>query len=69
MNAYCVRLKDVFNDHDSKLMYTKVTISAEAIRIGSLDSAMIINEWGGVLGEIRNTFEKVMDDYGLGHRF
>lgn len=69
MNAYCIRLKDVFNDHDSKLMYTKVTISAEAIRIGSLDSAMIINEWGGVLGEIRNTFEKVMDDYGLGHRF
>ena len=69
MNAYCIRLKDVFNDHDSKLMSTEVTISAEAIRIGSIDSAMIINEWGGVLGEIRNNFEKVMDDYGLGHKF
>ena len=40
-----------------------------SFKAGSLDSAMIINEWGGVLGEIRNTFEKVMDDYGLGHRF
>lgn len=69
MNAYCIRLKDYFNDHDSKLMYTTVTISAEAIRVGSLDSAMIINEWGGVLGDIRNKFEQKMDDFGLGHKY
>ena len=50
-------------------MYTTVTISAEAIRVGSFDSAMIINEWGGVLGEIRNKFEQKMDDFGLGHHF
>ena len=60
MNAYCIGLKDEFNDQE---------ISAEAIRVGSLDSAMIINEWGGTLGDIRNSFEKVMDDLGLGHRF
>lgn len=69
INAYCIGLKDYFNDHDSKLMYTTVTISAEAIRIGSLDSAMIINEWGGILGEIRNKFERKMDDFGIGNRF
>ena len=69
VNAYCIRLKDYFNDHDSKLMYTTITISAEAIRVGSLDSAMIINEWGGILGEIRNKFEQKMDDFGLGHKF
>jgi hypothetical protein len=69
MNAYCIGLKDEFNDQDSKLMYTEIKISAEAIRVGSLDSAMIINEWGGTLGDIRNSFEKVMDDLGLGHRF
>ena len=69
VNAYCIRLKDYFNDHDSKLMYTTITISAEAIRVGSLDSAMIINEQGGILGEIRNKFEQKMDDFGLGHKF
>ena len=69
MNAYCIRLKDYFNDHDSKLMYTTVTISAEAIRVGSLDSALIINEWGGILGDIRNAFEQKMEDLGLGDKF
>ena len=69
MNAYCIRLKDYFNDHDSKLMYTTVTISAEAIRVGSLDSALIVNEWGGVLGDIRNAFEQKMEDFGLGDKF
>ena len=44
-NAYCISLKDYFNDNDSKLMYTTVTISAEIIRIGTFDSAMFTNEW------------------------
>lgn len=44
-NAYCVSLKDYFNDNDSKLMYTTVTISAEIIRIGTLNSATFTNEW------------------------
>lgn len=66
VNAYCIRLKDYFNDHDSKLMYTTVTISAEAIRIGILDSAIIINEWGNVLGGIRSHFESTIDKYELG---
>ncbi len=50
MNAYCVRLRDFFNDHDSKLMYTTITISAEVIRVGSLDSVVHFNEWGGSYG-------------------
>ena len=45
LNAYCISLKDYFNDNDSKLMYTTVTISAEIIRIGAIDSAMFTNEW------------------------
>jgi len=45
MNAYCVGLKDYFNDNDSKLMYTTVTISAEIIRVGSMDTAVFSNEW------------------------
>lgn len=45
INAYCVGLKDYFNDNDSKLMYTTVTLSAEIIRIGSLDTAVFTNEW------------------------
>lgn len=69
MNAYCIRLKDYFNDHDSKLMYTTVTISAEAIRVGSLDSALIVNEWGGVLADIRNAFEQKIEDFGLEDKF
>lgn len=44
-NAYCVSLKDYFNDNDSKLMYTTITISAEIIRIGTLNSATFTNEW------------------------
>ena len=44
-NAYCISLKDYFNDNYSKLMYTTVTISAEIIRIGTFDSAMFTNEW------------------------
>ena len=46
MNAYCIELKDYFNDNDSKLMYTTVTISAEIIHIGGLnDFARFSNEW------------------------
>ena len=44
-NAYCISLKDYFNDNDSKLMYTTITVSAEVIHIGTLDSAMFTNEW------------------------
>lgn len=61
MNAYCIGLRDYFNDSDSKLMYTSVTISAEVIRVGTVNSAMIINEWGGTMESIRNNFEKYTD--------
>jgi len=44
-NAYCVSLKDYFNNNDSKLMYTTVTISAMLIRIGAMDGAAFFNEW------------------------
>ncbi len=57
-NAYCIELKDYFNDNDSKLMYTTVTISAQTICIGrnehsvvsrgsnnSIDKATFTNEW------------------------
>ena len=45
VNAYCIGLKDYFNDNDSRLMYTTVTISAEIIKIGSNDTALFTNEW------------------------
>ena len=35
VNAYCVALRDYFNDSDSKLMYTTVTIVAESIIFGN----------------------------------
>lgn len=44
-NAYCVNLKDYFNDNDRKLMHMTVTLSAEKIIIGSLDQAVFTNEW------------------------
>lgn len=44
-NAFCISLRDYFNDNDSRLMYTTVTISAEIIRIGSADTALFTNEW------------------------
>jgi hypothetical protein len=45
-NAYCTELKDYFNNNDSKLMYTTVTISAEIIIVGTLlDQAVFSNEW------------------------
>jgi len=44
-NAYCINLRDYFNDNDSKLMYTTVTISAEIIRIGRSSGAILNNQW------------------------
>lgn len=44
-NAYCIGLRDYFNDHDSKLMYTTIKISAQAIMVGSANSAIFTNAW------------------------
>lgn len=44
-NAYCIDLKDYFNNNDSKLMYSTITISAEKIRIGEDDNVIFTNEW------------------------
>ncbi len=44
-NAYCVELEDYFNDHDSRLIYTRVTIVAEKISVGSNDTAEFSNDW------------------------
>lgn len=41
-NAYCVELKEYFNNSDSRLMYTTVTISAEIITISG---ATLDNVW------------------------
>ncbi|MBR2233088.1 MAG: hypothetical protein IJ891_12105 [Prevotella sp.] len=44
-NAYCIQLSDFFNDSDSRLMYTTVTITAEIINVGNSDKAEYDNEW------------------------
>lgn len=44
-NAYCVGLEDRFCDYDGKLMYTKITLSAQVIRIGSANSSTFVNAW------------------------
>ncbi len=44
-NAYCIGLKDFFNDSDSRLMYSTITIVAEIITIGENDTAEFDNEW------------------------
>lgn len=44
-NAYCIELRDYFNDHDAKLMYTTIKISAQIIMVGSMNSATFINAW------------------------
>ena len=38
-------LEDYFNDHDSRLMHTRVTIVAEVIIVGSNDTAEYNNDW------------------------
>ena len=49
-HAYCVGLKDYFCNHDSKLMYTTVTISAEIVKVGGklMDSAVFTNDWASM---------------------
>lgn len=44
-NAYCIELFDSFNDHDAKLMYTTIKISAQVIRIGAANASTFINDW------------------------
>lgn len=44
-NAYCTTLKDYFNDQDGKLMYTTIKISAQIIRIGTVNAAVFMNTW------------------------
>lgn len=44
-NAYCIELRDYFNDHDSKLMYTTIKISAQVIMVGSANSSTFSNAW------------------------
>lgn len=44
-NAYCINLADYFNDSDSRLMYTTITLAAEIINIGQSDTADYDNEW------------------------
>ena len=38
-------LRDYFNDHDAKLMYTTIKISAQVIRIGAANSSTFTNAW------------------------
>ena len=51
LDAYCVGLRDYFNDNDSKLMYTTITIQANSIFMGndgaSVNVACFDNEWSG----------------------
>ena len=44
-NAYCIELQDYFNDKDSRIMYSTITISAEVISIGVTGSIEFSNEW------------------------
>ena len=44
-NAYCIGLEDFYNDSDSRLMYTTITLAAEIITIGSGSKAEYSNEW------------------------
>ena len=38
-------LRDYFNDSDSKLMYTTITLAAEIINVGENDIAEFNNNW------------------------
>ena len=46
-DAYCISLRDYFNDSDSKLMYTTVTIVADLILIGGTEAggAFFNKDW------------------------
>ncbi len=43
--AYCIELRDYFNDHDAKLMYTTIKISAQVILVGSANASAFYNTW------------------------
>jgi hypothetical protein len=62
-NAYCIGLRDVFSDHDAKLMYTTITISAQVIMIGSVNSSTFVNAWTNSPGDMikSNLMEYVRD--------
>lgn len=51
-NAYCIYLRDYFNDHDEKLMYTTIKISAQIIRVGGANSATFTNAWTNSPAEV-----------------
>ena len=44
-NAYCIHLKDYFNDHDCRLMHSTITLAAEIIQVGTDEVAEFNNEW------------------------
>ena len=50
--AYCVGLKDYFNDHASKLMYTTVKISAQLLMVGSNNPSLMNNAWSKDSAEV-----------------
>lgn len=71
-NAYCIELTDTFNDHDAKLMYTKIIISAQVIRIGVANSSTFVNDWstdaaetiGSNLGDfVRSTIAEKLNPF------
>lgn len=62
-NAYCVYLKDFFNDSDSKLMYTTIKISAQMIRIGAANMATFTNPWTtDIVGMIKDNVGEYIRD-------
>ena len=44
-DAYCISLRDYFNDSDSRLMYTTVTIVADLVVIGGAEGAIFGRGW------------------------
>lgn len=54
-NAYCIGLRDYFNDHDEKLMYTTIKISAQVIRIGASNYSTFTNAWTNDPTEMLNS--------------
>lgn len=62
-NAYCIELRDYFNDHDEKLMYTTVKISAQVIRVGAANSSTFVNAWTNAPADMlaSNLWEYVRD--------